>query len=504
MSITCNFSELDPATHKYLVAVRESKGQGAPGIFVATLDSVPTFGCIAAPIVIALILGITLFTDVILFDPVKVALFQAAGCLVGGWLFLTVFRFGGKSNTIAGSWIYVDPLFLYQAHRERITITPVDEVIEARVQANYNNQTYTSSTVDILFPGKRWVSLTVADETRAEEIRVYLNYLAWARSPEGGTRAEFPAAKLGGIAKYVSENGDEPASATNESDSDSLGLDITEVPTRPERARRSLPVVLPLLFVGLFAAGCFYVLGYVINPRLRDHKIYEMVTEEPYVEPRNLRAYLVDGRNQLHREEVTNKLSQFYDKPIAHVRDNGSDPQLREGMAQMLISVRKVATPVVSVQVTETGTPPGQESGKADREKNVRTQLVTAINAEFSKQEWGKPISVPEGPPLPPKGEQYLAYIEKPSEAPRAHFEIEYAVALIAEDGRYQITVTVTLRTDIKQEPVATGKLLLKDRFNPENLSDYTSKVAAEVAKAMVGDTNPPQVGGGLQQIPGF
>src|SRR4051812_18828705 len=118
MSTTFNFEELDEATHHYLVAGRDAEGLGSPGGFAATSDALPGCGCIAGPIVIILTLVATLTTwlGVIYDDPVGVALLQTGGLLVGGWLLVAGLR-GSKrgNNKIAGTWVYVDPLFLYEA-----------------------------------------------------------------------------------------------------------------------------------------------------------------------------------------------------------------------------------------------------------------------------------------------------------------------------------------------------------------------------------------------------
>ena len=136
-----------------------------------------------------------------------------------------------------------------------------------------------------------------------------------------------------------------------------------------------MPAVLPYVFLLLYGAGCFFVMAFVVNPPLRDDAIFDAVMKEPSVEPRFLRAYLVDSRNKLHRDEVTKKLSSFYTTPINHVRQNGKDTDLREGMAQMLESLRTADQPVVSVRVTEMNTPAGMDGGKADRQSKLRHRV---------------------------------------------------------------------------------------------------------------------------------
>jgi hypothetical protein len=489
MSSTFNFEELDSATHDYLVAVRECGGQGSPGYYTETSDTLPGCGCILGPIIIGSTLALTLIpTAMILNDPIGLAMLQTAGLLVGAWLFMAKFRVGTPNNKIAGNWVFVDPLHIYEAYREQITVTPIDDVIEARVTHNYSNDSYSNSVVEVMLGGKNFASVTIPSESRAEQIRTYLNYLAWARGPDGGERANLAPATLGGLAKYVAKHGDEPLDAENNINLSMIELDINEVAEEPTREGRAMPSILPYILLLLFGGLCFCVLAFIVNPPMRDHEIYDVVMKEPWVEPRNLRAYLIDSRNTAHRDEVTRKLATFYDKPIAHVRASGKNPQLREGMAKMLESVQTAANPVCSVRVVELNTPAGKEDGKAAREKDLRTRLVNGLNAEFSKQSWGRPITLPEGNPAPPPiGEQLIAYIEKPEDAEKAHFDIEYSFGNPANE----ITVTVTIRTDIAQAPVATATLKLQGVFGgtPEQ---HVQMIAAELVKAMAGDTNAP------------
>ena len=114
MSTTFKFEELDGTTHDYLVAVRDSGGLGSPGVFASTKDTLPGCGCIAGPIVVVVTLLATLTTwaGIIYDDPVGVALLQTAGLLVGGWLIAAGFRGGKGTDKVAGTWVFVDPLFL--------------------------------------------------------------------------------------------------------------------------------------------------------------------------------------------------------------------------------------------------------------------------------------------------------------------------------------------------------------------------------------------------------
>jgi hypothetical protein len=503
MATTFNFDELDAATHDYLVGVRGRKGRGAPGVFVATGDSLPGVGCIAGPIVLAatLLLTLTDWVDVVYDDPVRVAMLQTAGVLVGGWLLLAGFRGRKGTDRIAGNWAYADPLHLYEAYRETITVTPLDAVREAHFTHNYNNGNYQNSVVSISMAGDRVATLTLGHEARAEQLVVYLNYLAWARGKDGGDRADLPPATLGGLARYVAKNDHEPLNADNTLNLNLIELDIAEVPEEPTREGRSVPAVVPYVVMLIAGAAFFFFMAYVVNPPLRDDAIFEAVTRQtspPTVEPRFLRAYLVDPRNTMHRDEVTRRLSQFYDPPIGHVRSKGTDEQLREGMARILESVRTSDQPVVSLRVKEENTPAGTEGARPGREGDLRTQFVTRLNDELSKPVWGQAIKPPDGmkfpdgvPPPPPIGQQLLAFIEAPEDAKAAHFDVVYSVEQ-AEFGQLRLRVRVDLRTGVDDAPVATSTFVTPDTFDRANLAAEVSKLKDSLVVRMVGVTNNP------------
>jgi hypothetical protein len=497
MSTTFNFEELDAATHDYLVAVRDSEGLGSPGVFVATSDSLPGCGCIAGPIIVIVTLALTLTTwlGVIYDDPVGVALLQTGGLLLGGWLLMAGFRGAKGSTKVAGTWVYVDPLFLYEAYREQVTLTAVDEVVEAHFTHNYNNGAYQNSVVNIAMGGNRLSTVTIQNEARAEQMVVYLNYLAWARGPDGGERANLPAATLGGLAKYVAKNDHEPLDAESNINLNLIELDITEVPEEPAREGSAMPSFLPYVVMFIFAGLCFFVMAFVVNPPLRDDAIFDAVMKEPAVEPRFLRAYLVDRRNKLHRDEVIKRLSRFYDAPIEHVKRNGGDVVLRDAMAKILESVRTADQPVVSVRVTEKGTPPGKDGSKATRESELRTLFANGINNEFSRQPWGQPVQPPPGMTWketpPPVGQQLLAFIEAPEDAKGVHFDITYTVEAIGGFGQYQVTALVETRTNIDDAaPSARVTINVPGTWTAADFDSsqvMLGKVRDEIVKALIG-----------------
>lgn len=496
MATTFNFEELDAGTRDYLIAVRDAEGLGSPGVFVTTSDSLPGCGCIAGPIVVVvtLLLTLTTWAGVIYDDPVGVALLQTGGLLLGGWLFVTRFRASRGSQKVAGTWVYADPLYLYEAYREQVTVTPIDDVVEAHFTHNYNNGAYQNSVVNISLGGRGFAAVTLANEARAEQMVVYLNYLAWARGPDGGERAKLAPATLGGLAKYVAKNDHEPLDAESNINLNLIELDITEVPEEPTREGRATPALVPYIVMIVAAGLCFCVMAFVVNPPLRDDAIYDAIMKAP--EPRMLRAYLIDTRNKLHRKEATDRLSRFYDAPIDHVKKNGADPALRQGLADVLESVRAADQPVVSIRATEKGTPAGKEGSKAARETELRTQFVNGLNNEFSRHPWGQPVPPPPGMTWsvapPPIGQQFLAFIEAPEDAKGAHFDITYTLAP-GDFGSYQIVATVEMRTNIDDaNPAARAQVTVPGTFSAAELDNNqaVARVGQALVKAMAGPNN--------------
>src|SRR5262245_55393515 len=94
MPETFVFEELDETTRDYLMAVRDAEGEGAPGVFTPTSSALAGCGCVAGPIIIiaTLLLTLTDWIGVVYDDPVRVALLQTGGLLVGGWLLFAFFR----------------------------------------------------------------------------------------------------------------------------------------------------------------------------------------------------------------------------------------------------------------------------------------------------------------------------------------------------------------------------------------------------------------------------
>lgn len=499
MSQTINFEELDQATHDYLVAVRDAEGAGTPGVFVPTKDSLPGCGCIMGPIVIGLTLALTLTTwlNVVYEEPKGVALLQTAGMLVGGWLLVAGFRGSKGSDKVAGTWVYADPLFLYEAFREQVTITAIDDVHEASFTHNYNNGSYQNSVVSIRLSGSRAANITVANEALAERMVVYLNYLAWARGGEGGDRANLPPATLGGLAKYVAKNDNEPLDGENNINLSQIDLDVTEVPEQPSRDRRATLSFVPYVVMLVAAGVCYVAFAFVVNPPVRDDAIFNTVAREGFQEPRFLRAYLTDPRNTRHRDQVKRELAKFYIGPIAHAQTRAADKQLGAALAGVLTELSTADQELVSMRVTETKTPAAKADTKAARQTKLRDGIANGLVNAFMREEWGQPIRLPEGlqprEPLPPRGQQLITFVEPPEGAPAVHFDVSYAVEETG-GGQYRVDVTLTIRATIEDQNATTGRFQIAVGAD---LDDAGMTAAAnEVVKRMFGPPGGMPAGG--------
>ncbi|MDY3551126.1 hypothetical protein R5W24_000200 [Gemmata sp. JC717] len=514
MATTFIFEELDEATREYLTAVRDNEGVGSPGVFASTSDSLPGCGCIVGPLIIGATLLFTLmpWLGIILHEPLGVACLQTGGILLGGWLLMARFRTRGGSN--AGTWVYADPLHLYEAFREQVTVTPIDDVSDASYTHNYDsNGNYQNSVISIAYGKRGLTTVTLTNEARSEYLVTYLNYLAWARGPDGGERGELPPADLGGLARYVVRNGDEPKDAENNINLSLIELDITEVPEEPEREGRAAPPLLPYVFMFVGALLCFFVMGVIVNPVVRDNTIFDTVMKDnpppSMTEPRFLRAYLTDPRNKLHRDAVTRRLAQFYAPAITHVETRAENKLLGRGMAEMLKGLGTAEQPVVSLRVSETATPPGA-GAKEGREERIRTEFANAVNTAFANESWGKAIQPPPGEVFtpesqpPPIGHQLIAFVEPPDPDANGnpkpvHFDIAYALK-DAGNGLFTIVVNVTLKADVTQDDVGRGQFTLPGTYG---LTDFETRAVPAIRdtliRQMIGPPGNPGIPGMLR-----
>jgi hypothetical protein len=491
MSQTFLFEELDPESRAYLLAVRERQGKKSPGMFAPLSNPWPGIGIVVGPLIILFTLLFTLTTwiNVVYDDPNRVALLQSGGLLLGGWMTVAAVRVWVKrrGTKYAGHWAYADSLHLYHATGDLLTVTPIDDAHGAKYTHKYNNDSYQHSLVFVKLSGKQTYRLKVSEERRAEQLVAFVNYLAWARGPDGGTRGDLDPTQLGGLARYVVKNETEPLDGDGNFNLDLFEVTVGDVPEEPRREGRAFPNVIPYAVIFLAALLCFFVMG-LVDVGFRDDAIYEAVTRNPE-EPRFLRAYLIDPRNTRHRDDVTNRLPKFYNRVVESVRANGGDPTLKDGFAQVLDSLRKAGQPVVSIRMSEMKAPAGGGDA-AERTKKLQEGIVDRINAEFGRIE---PAVQP--PPdtvftvqPPPIGHQLIAFAEMPEDAPNPHFDIGYAFHPDPDKaGLFQVAVRVTIRVKVEDAPVATKDLTLPKSYTAEQTDQALTDLREQIGRDMVG-----------------
>lgn len=480
MSKTFVFSELDDATREYLLAVRAREGKGMPGVFIKRSNSLPVIGCILGPIIIGVVLIATLFTDQVTAEPARLALLQTGGILLGGWMVLAAFRAWGASSSrsSAGYWTYVDPLFLYEATAEQVTVTAMSSVSEVTCVHNLNNDAYQNSVLTLKFEDSPQRTITVHDQRRAEAVVQYGNFLAWARGAEGfGQNVPAPAV-LGGLAKYVSKNDALPLDAEGAVNLSAIELEVDEIPAEPQRIRSAPPNVLMYGILLVVGVASYFVLSKFIDPPLRDDAIYTRSTQTP-MQPLFLRGYLADPRNTAHKDDIYLHLGKFYDAPIRQVRNGVRDPQLKAGMEKLFESLKTADLPVVSLRVVEQTSPPG-DSNKDERSQKLRDLFVREVVDVLTQ------LSPPVGDewdPKPPKmGEQLINFIETPADA-EPHLEIRYQfVPEPGNPGKYHMKATVTIRDNIKGPNSWKGEVFFLNRSISAPRSDETLNWATQFA----------------------
>src|SRR6185312_14031510 len=495
-------SELDRHTREYLLEVRDNQGKKMPGLFAEVANPLPTIGCICGPLVVVftLIFTLTDAINVIYDDPNRVAFLQTAGILIGGWMFVAAFRvwFGKKSPSSLGHWVYVDALHLYQAQGSEVVAWPVPEMKRASFTHGYNTDTYQRTDVEVRFPKKEVCKFTIKGEEKAERFVAFINYLAFVYGPDGGKREELPPDRLGMLARHVAKNDDEPLDENGEPDMSRVsGSYDGEVPEEPERARRAPPHILPYIFLLVAAVLCYVVMRSIDIP-IRDNAMYEAVSRPP-VEPRYIRAYLIDPRNSINRDAAAKQLATFYDPVEARLRGMAPKNDLRDGFADLIHSVRTADQAVVSIRVAESKSPPGNTGGD-DRAKRLREELPKRIATALTPM--SRSTTPPPGtvvtPPPPPVGEQLFAFVEAPSDAPGAHFDINYWFEP-KDKGKFELQCRVEIRTKIDDKPVASSTFALAGSYAADQADTAVNALLSQIVTDMTG----PQPGNPLP-MPGM
>jgi hypothetical protein len=503
------FEELDDATRKYLMAVREAKGHGTPGIFALSPTAFGGCSCAAGLVLIPLTLVATLtsWMDVVYKEPIAVAFLQTAGLVLGGWLLLAFFRAKGThgNDRIAGSWVYLDALNLYEAYQETVTVTPIEDLVEANFTHHYNNGKYQHSSVRLVLAGRKVRTFSVNDELRAEQFVIYANYLAWARGEDGGEVGKLPPAQLGAVARHVARHDAEPRDAEGRLNLELVELAVPETPNEPTRVGRAAPSLLPYILMLVASVVVFVVMAFLVNPPVRDEALYEAVMQRP-TEPQVLRAYLIDPRNTMHREEVLQELRSHYFNVIQFVKTSAQQPELRDGMVKILTGLSTEPNqPVASLRVIERS-PPEIAAGAPARVNRLRQTFVGGDGAVGNNREGVLDVFARISPavsplpgmvfpqPPPPIGYQLIGFVEPPEGASAAHFLIVYELTPAAQKGQVELSATVEIREAIDGQPIAAhSEKLLTCNADEASLNVAVDRLRLQLVRWMAGSPDQQQ-----------
>jgi hypothetical protein len=383
------FEELDDATREYLHDVRTRAGKGMPGIFVNRGNSKPVWAILIGPVI-----GIGLFILTIgsIKDAWATAMLQTAGLLIGAWLTLYAFRrwTAGRSKIYGGYFLYLDPLHIYDVAGENITIISLDTVKGVVANAAENG-----ARVDIDLGYDQYASLNLSSMNQAVLIEDYYQAMADLERQEDGKWVDAPLAELGAAAKYTVENEEVP------SNTEQLDLDVPTVPREPGATNKAGWGFGAIFSWMLVAAGLYGVL-WMANIPLQDEFAF---SDAKAAGAPGLRAYLLDPRNNRHRDEAKQLLATLYDKPIAAVRSSSQatppiNPKSRDGLILILEALKTTeGNPIVTLKLESTAVP------NLGRDNTLQTDLADSL---------GQVI-----------GQELIAFAA-PGEANKAHILIKY------------------------------------------------------------------------------
>jgi hypothetical protein len=371
MSDKYQFEELDGETRDYLVYARDQRGKGAPGVFAAKSFYLPVVGLTVGFVVMICTL---FFTFPPTEHPVREAMLQTAGFLVGGWMVVAALRVwaGAKTGRYAGHFVYADPENLYEAKGSAVEVTDLYDLRDAKAVQNFNNGSYQNTDITLKI-GKQRKTVQVNDEERGRRMTVFLNTVAYMRDGgEDGNDEELrklsPEA-MGSVAKQVAKTGEFPRRL-----SDAVDAEIVRVPQPKREGRPSMGL---LAMLATLAIGFVMFLAFRgINAPLRDHAIFYKIQAIPGKDQAPaLRLYLANPDFKRHRDEAQQLLAGHYDRGV-QLNVMGTDPQMKQAMADMILALKEKPAPVVSLITAEEEGPAGAGAGGGGRETDVQRKLA--------------------------------------------------------------------------------------------------------------------------------
>ena len=365
-----DYAQLNPDAKKYLADVRRSGGRGLPGVYMAVGDNRPLWAVLVGLCILPVFLWIGYTSSK---DPWATAMLQTAGVLLGGWLVAYgIRRWMAGINSYAGYFAYFDSDHAFLGEGETIRIARI--VPEAKVAPHGAKSVLISTELDEQL-------IEVPNRLFAERVADFYHALAWVRTREDGLCPLLKVDEAGAVARHLADEDEMPQNVAE------ADLRIGTMTDDVRSVGRSKTGILGLLaWVGIGAAA--YAFFFSTNGFIQDDLAFAAAkdnigkdTEEKYTGAQGLRDYLLNDRNTRHREEATQLLAGLYDAPIAQVKSNPSaDPELRDGMAALLHSLRGPETPAVSIAVIDTNSP-----FQTNLSKGLRTRFADGIAMALGK-----------------------------------------------------------------------------------------------------------------------
>lgn len=434
-----DYVQLDPDTKAYLREVRRANGRGAPGVFEAKADARAAIALLAGLVVLPLFLWLGYSTNK---APWAAALIQTAGVMLGGWLIVyAVRRWTASIDRYAGRFVYFDPEHVFVGGGEEVRYARLDDATRAE-PAGDTGVGFNTGGGDFVVP--------VPGRAVAQFVSDYYDALAHLRRTDGWWDGVTPAT-LGAIARYMVVNERVPVNLSE------VSLEIDSMPDEVRPARHRPSGVLRYLLILAVGVGVYFAFLSTNQP-LHDAGAFAAVNQ---TSPADLRHYLADPHTAAHHEEAKQKLAALYDKPIADVRANGTDPQTAEAFAKLLDTLRGPETPAVSLGVKDASAGAVGTSW-AD---TLRTRLADGIGDAV--------------------GKEFVVFVRKPDDKP-ALLDLTYTT----DGGQLVWTLEFRLTPD-DEKPYHTASNTVA-----QATTNNSEAVYADVMKRMTGKTPaaPPAV----------
>ncbi len=420
------YEQLDPDAKAYLRFVRDGKGRGAPGVYLTFPTNRPTWALVIGLVVLPLFLWIG-------YTSTKagwaVAMLQTAGVVLGGWLIVFAFRrWLASPDKYAGNFVYFDPEHVFYGLGEEIQIAKVgrDPVVEPRGENM------------VRFDTERG-AFTVPAQGRvlAQYVTDYYEAVKWVQGRTDGTWVGLNSAETGAVARFLVEEDREPNTVAD------TGLEVEEIPNQVSAGSGGGFGLMRYLIVLGAAAGVFALFAFT-NPSIQDDMAFNAAKEQIGKEKAKgitgawaLRDYLLNDRNQRHRQDAEKLLSDLYTAPIARLQADIDDPNNQEAAAKalraevvaILQDLRTTQTPVISFRISLDGTElPG------DRGKQVRSLFADGFATAVGKD---------------------LVLGSAAPDGKKAHIEVSYGRA--GQGDSFNWTVEVRTKPDQVVAATATG-----------------------------------------------